>query len=152
MDSGENIETSKSFVVVTIEKTSWGGSKKFEDISFENTQTFSVPNGKIQLVPFNDCRWEESVFENVMFSFSQGNTINTHSHVIVCLNMSNIKSEALAQECSKGKVFLKILQNSLKKNCVSSVKWSDPGDTFQSLKVNFFCHFHVPFFLHVFDI
>ena len=33
------------------------------------------------------------------------------------LNMSNIKSrsEALAQECSKRKVFLKILQNPLKK-------------------------------------
>ena len=30
MDSGENIETSNSFVVVTIKKTSWGGSKKFE--------------------------------------------------------------------------------------------------------------------------
>ena len=42
MDSGENIETSNSFVVVTIKKTSWGGSKKFEDIAFENTQTFSL--------------------------------------------------------------------------------------------------------------
>ena len=31
------------------------------------------------------------------------------------LNMSNIKSEALAQECSKRKVFLKILQNPLEK-------------------------------------
>ena len=47
MDSGENIETSNSFVVVTIKKTFWGGSKKFEDIAFENTQTFSVPTGKI---------------------------------------------------------------------------------------------------------
>ena len=34
------------------------------------------------------------------------------------LNMSNIMTEALAQECSKGKVFLKILQNPLKNNCV----------------------------------
>ena len=34
------------------------------------------------------------------------------------LDMSNVKSEALAQECSKRKVFLKILQNSLEKNCV----------------------------------
>ena len=34
------------------------------------------------------------------------------------LNVSNIKSEALAQECSKRKVFLKILQNPLKNNCV----------------------------------
>ena len=33
------------------------------------------------------------------------------------LNISNIKSEALAQECSKRKVFLKIPQNSLEKNC-----------------------------------
>ena len=47
MDSGENIETSNSFVGVTIKKTSYGRSKKFEDIAFENTQTFSVPNGKI---------------------------------------------------------------------------------------------------------
>ena len=47
MDSGENIETSNSLVVVTIKKTSWGGSKIFEDIAFENTQTFSVPNVKI---------------------------------------------------------------------------------------------------------
>ena len=76
MDSGEYIETSNSFVAVTIKKTSWGGSKNFEDIAFENTQTFNVPNGKIQLVPFNGCRWEESVFEKVMFSSSQGNTIS----------------------------------------------------------------------------
>ena len=34
------------------------------------------------------------------------------------LNMLNIKSEALAQEFSKRKVFLKILQNSLEKNYV----------------------------------
>ena len=34
------------------------------------------------------------------------------------LDMSNIKSEALAQECSKRNVFLKILQNSLENNCV----------------------------------
>ena len=75
---------SNSFVVVTIKKTSWGGSKKFEDIAFENTQTFSVPNGKIQLVAFNDCRWEESVFEKVMFSFSQGNTINISGSIRKC--------------------------------------------------------------------
>ena len=31
--------------------------------------------------------------------------------------MSYIKSEALAQECSKTKIFLKILQNSLEGNC-----------------------------------
>ena len=46
MNSGENIETSSSFVVVTIKTTSWGESKKFEDNAFENTQTFSVLNGK----------------------------------------------------------------------------------------------------------
>ena len=34
------------------------------------------------------------------------------------LNMSNIKSEALTQECSKRKVFLKIMQNSLENSCV----------------------------------
>ena len=34
------------------------------------------------------------------------------------LDMSNIKSEALAQECSKRKVFLKIPQNSLEYNYV----------------------------------
>ena len=34
------------------------------------------------------------------------------------LNMSNKKSEALAQECSKRKVFIKILQKSLESNCV----------------------------------
>ena len=34
------------------------------------------------------------------------------------LDMSNVKSEALAQECSKRKVFLKTLQNSLENNCV----------------------------------
>ena len=56
MDSRENIETSNSFVVVTIKKTSSGGSQKFEDIAFENTQTFGAPNGKIELVPFNNCR------------------------------------------------------------------------------------------------
>ena len=34
------------------------------------------------------------------------------------LDMSNIKSEALAQDYSKRKVFLKILQNSLEHNYV----------------------------------
>ena len=34
------------------------------------------------------------------------------------LNMSNIKLEVLAQECSKKKAFLKLLQNSLKNNSV----------------------------------
>ena len=34
------------------------------------------------------------------------------------LNISNIKSEAFALECSKKKFFLKILQNSLENNCV----------------------------------
>ena len=34
------------------------------------------------------------------------------------LDMSNIKSEVLAQEGSERKVFLKILQNSLENNCV----------------------------------
>ena len=33
------------------------------------------------------------------------------------LNMSNIKSEALFQECSKREIFLKILQNSFENNC-----------------------------------
>ena len=47
MDSGENIEMSNSFVVVTIKKTSWGGSTNFEDIALENAQTFSVSIGKI---------------------------------------------------------------------------------------------------------
>ena len=34
------------------------------------------------------------------------------------LDMTNIKSEAPAQEWSKRKIFLKILQNSLENNCV----------------------------------
>ena len=34
------------------------------------------------------------------------------------LDMSNIKLDALAQECCKRKVFIKILQNSLENNCV----------------------------------
>ena len=33
------------------------------------------------------------------------------------LDMLDIKSEALAQECSKRKAFLKILQKSLESNC-----------------------------------
>ena len=33
------------------------------------------------------------------------------------INMSNIKSEALVQECYKRKVFLTILRNSLENNC-----------------------------------
>ena len=84
MDNGENIETSKSFVVVTIKKPCWGVSKKFGDIAVENTQTFNIPNDKIQLVPLSDCTWEESVFEKVMFSFSQGNTINISGSIRKC--------------------------------------------------------------------
>ena len=71
-------------MIAAIKKTSWGGSKKFEDISFENTQTFSVPNGKIQLISFNDCRWQESVFEKVMFNFNQGNTISISHSISKC--------------------------------------------------------------------
>ena len=67
-------------MVVAIKKTSW----KFEDIAFENTQTFSVPNGKIYLASFNDCRWKESVFEKVMFNFNQGNTINISHSIRKC--------------------------------------------------------------------
>ena len=63
-------------MVVTIKKTSWCWSKKFEDIDFENTQTFSVPNGRIGLFLFNDFRWEEIIFKKVMSNFNQGNTIN----------------------------------------------------------------------------
>ena len=74
---------SNSHVVVTIKETSWGGSKKYEDIAFENTQTFSVLNSKIQLVPFNDCRWEESV-EKVIFNFNQGNAINISRSIRRC--------------------------------------------------------------------
>ena len=81
---------SNSFVVVTIIKTAWGGSNKFEDIAFENTQTFSVPNGRIQLVPFNDCRWEESVFEKFKFNFNEGNTINISRSIKRCF-FSGIK-------------------------------------------------------------
>ena len=67
---------SNSFVIVTVKKTSWSGSNKFEDIAFQNTKTFSVPNGRIQFVPFNDCIWEESVSEKVTFDFDQRNTIS----------------------------------------------------------------------------
>ena len=44
------------------------------------------------------------------------------------LNMSKIKSEAPAQECSKRKVFLKILQNSLENTvCASRFYDEDEG-------------------------
>ena len=92
MDSGENIGTSNSFVVLAIKKTSWCGSKKIEEIAFENTQTFSVPNGKILFVPFIDCRWEESVFQKVMFSFSQGNTINISGGIRKCKKPSTFEN------------------------------------------------------------
>ena len=71
-------------MVVPIKKNSWGGSKKFEGIALENFQTFRVPNGKIKLVPFNDCRWEESVFEKVKLNFNQGNTINISRSIRKC--------------------------------------------------------------------
>ena len=58
-------------MVVTVKKTSWGGSNKFEDIDFGNTKSISIWNGRIQLVQFNDSRWEESVFEKVVFKLSQ---------------------------------------------------------------------------------
>ena len=92
MNSGENIETSSSFVVVTIKKLSWGESKTCEDNAFENTQTFSIPNGKIYLVPFNDCRWEESVFEKFMFSLNQGNTMNLSGSIRKCKKPSTFEN------------------------------------------------------------
>ena len=58
-------------MVVTIKKTSWAGSKKFEDIAFENTQTFSVPNGKI-------------ADGKKVFIFNQGNTINIFRSIRKC--------------------------------------------------------------------
>ena len=81
-------QRSNSFVLVKIGKTSWGGSKKFEDIDFENTQTFSVPNDRIQLVLFNDCRQEEIIFEKVMFNFNLGNTINISRSIRRCKKTS----------------------------------------------------------------
>ena len=50
-------------MVVTVKKTSWAGSNKFRDIVLENTKTLGVPNSRILLVPFNDCRRDESIFE-----------------------------------------------------------------------------------------
>ena len=38
---------SNFFVAVTVKKTSWGGSKKFEDIASEKIKTFSVSNSRI---------------------------------------------------------------------------------------------------------
>ena len=63
-------------MVVTVKSNSWGGSNKFDDIAFENTKTFGVSNDRIYLVPFNHCRWEESIFEKVTFDFDQRKTIN----------------------------------------------------------------------------
>ena len=34
-------------MIVAVKKTSWSGSNKFEDIAFENTKTFGVPNDRI---------------------------------------------------------------------------------------------------------
>ena len=49
-------------MVAAITKTSWGGSNKFEDIAFERTKTFGVPNDRIM--------------KKVMFNFDQRNAIN----------------------------------------------------------------------------
>ena len=62
-------------MVVRIKKTSWGGSDKFEDIAFENTQTFSVPNGKI-------------ADGKKVFIFNQGNTINIFRSIRKCKKLS----------------------------------------------------------------
>ena len=63
-------------MIVTIKKTFWGGSKKFEDIAFENTQTFSVLNSRIWLF--------SSVFEKVMFNFNQRNAIKISRSIKRC--------------------------------------------------------------------
>ena len=55
--------------------------------------------------------------------------------------MSNIKSEALVQECSKRKVFLKILQNSLKKQLcveVSFIMKIQPACINQTFRFTFY--------------
>ena len=56
-------------------------SNKFEDIAFENMKTFGVSNDRIQLVPFRDFRWEESVFEKIMIDFGQRNNINISGNI-----------------------------------------------------------------------
>ena len=56
-------------------------SNKFEDIAFENMKTFGVSNDRIQLVPFRDFRWEESVFEKIMIDFGQRNNVNISGNI-----------------------------------------------------------------------
>ena len=52
-----------------------------------------------------------------LFYFFWKKKVNITFMYLLDLNMLNIKPEALAEECSKRKVFLKILQNSLENNC-----------------------------------
>ena len=130
---------SNSFVVVTIKKTSWGGSKKFEDIAFENTQTFSVPNGKIQLVPFNDCRWEESVFEKVMFSFSQGNTINISRSIRKCKKPSIFENFLVVESFFWSNYRLTILSSDYTKMIPPRMfSWKSSAQTVPSI-FEYFC-------------
>ena len=56
-------------------------------------------------------------FFALFYFFCKKRLLENSLHVFV-LDMPNKKSEVLGQECSKRKVFLQILQNSLENNCV----------------------------------
>ena len=51
------------------------------------------------------------------------------------LDMSNINSEAPAQECLKRKVFLKIQQNSLENNCVRESFYNEGAGFMDKVKL-----------------
>ena len=51
------------------------------------------------------------------------------------LGMSNIKSEAFAQECSKREVFLKLPQNSLENTMCRGLFYSEGADFMNIVKL-----------------
>ena len=58
-------DKSNTFTVITIKNITWGRSNKFQDTSFENNKTFEFRRVESKIVPFNNCRRKERVFEVV---------------------------------------------------------------------------------------
>ena len=59
-------------MVVTFKKTSRDRSDELKNIALKSTKTFSVQNGTIWLVPFDDCRWKENFLQKLCLVLTGG--------------------------------------------------------------------------------
>ena len=58
-----------SFWIITKKDSIFGMMYKFQNFSFETSETFGIANVQIQFIPFNHSRRKERMFEIIIFYF-----------------------------------------------------------------------------------